>query len=190
MGAPMADRPLVFAGYAGSLRAGSYNQLLLRALAKAAPPNVRVEVMDIAQIPLYNMDQESTPPDAVTRVRESIRKADGLIIVTPEHNGTIPAVTKNVIEWASRPSDDSVLERKPAAILGASTGYYGTLRAQAALRQIATIEEIYFMVNPEIRVSRVAGKFDERGELTDDELRAELKEFLAAFAVWVRRFQV
>jgi chromate reductase, NAD(P)H dehydrogenase (quinone) len=190
MGAPMADRPLVFAGFAGSLRKGSYNQLLLRALADAAPFNVRVETMDIAQLPLFNMDMEDTPPEAVTRVRETIRKADGLIIVTPEHNGTIPAVTKNVIEWASRPSDDSVLERKPAAILGASTSYYGTLRAQAALREIATVEEIYFMVNPEIRVARAAGKFDEHGELIDDELRRELTEFLAAFAVWVRRLQV
>lgn len=183
------DRAFTFAAYAGSLRKMSYNRMLLDALVKAAPAYVRVDVLDISQVPLFNADLEDDPPLPVTRMRDAIRAADGLIIVTPEHNGTIPAVTKTVIEWASRPSDDSVLERKPAAIVGASTSYYGTLRAQAALRQIATIEEIYFMVNPEIRVARVQTKFDERGELLDDELRTELREFLEAFASWVRRFQ-
>ncbi len=183
------DRTFTFAAYAGSLRKRSYNRMLLNALVKAAPQHVRVDVLEIAQVPLFNADLEDDPPPAVTRLRDAIRAADGLIIVTPEHNGTIPAATKTVIEWASRPSDDSVLERKPAAMLGASTGYYGTLRAQAALRQIATIEEVYFMVNPEIRVARAQTKFDERGELLDEELRTELTEFLEAFASWVRRFQ-
>jgi chromate reductase, NAD(P)H dehydrogenase (quinone) len=181
------DRVLTFAAYAGSLRTGSYNKMLLQALVQAAPPNVKFDVMDISQIPLYNVDLEETPPEAVTRMRQSIRKADGLIIVTPEHNGTIPAVTKTVIEWASRPSDDSVLEKKPAAILGASTSYYGTLRSQAALRQIGTVEEIYFMVNPEIRVARAASKFNKQGQLIDEELRKDLKEFLEGFARWTLR---
>ena len=185
----MTDRALTFAAYAGSLRKASYNRMLLAALVEAAPKHLRIDVMDIAQIPLFNQDLEADPPPAVTRMRDAVRQADGLIIVTPEHNGTIPAVTKNVIEWASRPSDESVLERKPAAILGASTSYYGTVRSQAALRQTATIEEILFMVNPEIRIARAASKFDAQGRLTDDELRKELTEFLLAFETWVRRFQ-
>jgi chromate reductase, NAD(P)H dehydrogenase (quinone) len=184
----MTDGPLAFAAYAGSLRKGSYNRMLLDALVDAAPKHLTIDVMDISALPLFCQDLETDPPPAVKRVREAIRKADGLIIVTPEHNGTIPAVTKNVIEWASRPSDDSVLERKPAAILGASTSYYGTLRAQAALRQIATIEEVYFMVNPEIRVARAPTKFDANGRLKDEELRTELREFILAFGDWVRRF--
>ncbi len=181
---PMTNKPLTFAAYAGSLRKGSYNQMLLKALVKAAPSNLHIDVLDISQVPLFNMDLERNPPEAVTQVRETIRKADGLIIVTPEHNGTIPAATKVIIEWASRPSDDSVLEKKPAAVLGASTGFYGTLRAQAALRQIATIEEVYFMIEPEVRVSRVETKFNEQGELIDEDLKKELTEFLEAFARW------
>lgn len=178
------QQALTFAAYAGSLRKASYNRMLLNALVKAAPPNIRIDILDISQIPLFDMDRETDPPEAVKEMRERIRKADGLIVVTPEHNGTIPAATKVVIEWASRPSNDSVLEKKPAAILGASTSYYGTVRAQAALRQIATIEEIYFMIDPEVRVARAQTKFDERGELLDEDLRKELTEFLLAFARW------
>jgi len=181
---PMTNKPLTFAAYAGSLRKGSYNQMLLKALVKAAPSNLRIDVLDISQVPLFNMDLERNPPEAVTQIRETIRKADGLIIVTPEHNGTIPAATKVIIEWASRPFDDSVLEKKPAAVLGASTGFFGTLRSQAAVRQIATIEEVYFMIEPEVRVGRVQTKFNEQGELIDEDLKKELAEFLEAFARW------
>lgn len=182
--ASMTNKPLTFAAYAGSLRKGSYNKMLLDALVKAAPQNIHIDVLDISHVPLFNMDLERNPPEAVTCVRESIRKADGLIIVTPEHNGTIPAATKVIIEWASRPSDDSVLEKKPAAILGGSTGFYGGVRSQAALRQIATIEEVYFMVDPEVRVGRIHTKFNEQGELLDDDLKKELREFLESFARW------
>lgn len=180
----MINKPLTFAAYAGSLRKRSYNRMLLQALVKAAPPNVRIDVLDTSLVPLFNLDLERNPPDAVVRVRESIRKADGLIIVTPEHNGTIPAATKVIIEWASRPSNDSVLEKKPAAILGGSTGFYGGLRAQAALRQIATTEEIYFMVDPEVRVGRIDTKFNDQGELIDEDLKKDLTDFLEAFARW------
>jgi chromate reductase len=184
----MPDRIVTFAAYAGSLRTGSYNKMLLQAFVAAAPPGIRIDPLDISAIPLFNMDLEANPPEPVVRVRERIRRADGLLIVTPEHNGTIPAVTKTVIEWASRPPHDSVLEKKPAAIAGASTGYYGTVRAQAALRQIATIEELYFMVSPEIRVAKAQTKFSDRGELVDAELRADLRAFLEAFAAWTLRF--
>jgi chromate reductase len=182
----MADETLTFAGYAGSLRKNSYNRMLLRALAQAAPAGITIRELDISDVPLYNMDLEENPPSSVTRLREEIRRADGLLIVTPEHNGTIPAVTKVVIEWASRPSQNSALEGKPAAIAGASTGYYGTVRAQAALRQIATIEEVYFMIDPELRVGRAAEKFDAHGELIDAGLKAELTAFIDAFANWTR----
>jgi chromate reductase len=183
----MPDPPVRFAAYAGSLRKGSYNWMLLRALMKAAPPNVVFDVLDIADIPLYNMDLESQVPEPVTRLRETIRKADGLIIATPEHNGTIPAVTKTVIEWASRPPDASAIEKKPMAIVGASTGYYGTIRAQSALREIAVVEEVYFMIQPQIRVGRAQTKFDENGELHDADLAAELAEFMQAFVRWALR---
>jgi chromate reductase len=180
----MDDIPLTFAAYAGSLRKGSYNRMLLNSLVKLAPPNIRINVLDIDRIPLFNMDVERAAPEPVTRLRETIRSADGLIIVSPEHNGTIPAVTKTVIEWASRPPDDSVLDGKPVAIMGATTGGWGTLRAQLALRLVATAEEIFIMIDPQVRVARVHTKFDDKGELIDDELKRELVEFLYAFVDW------
>lgn len=182
----MADSPLTFAAYAGSLRKNSYNKLLLHALVKLAPPHVTIETLDITDVPLFNMDFERNPPAAVTRMREKIRAADGLIIVSPEHNGIIPAVTKTVIEWASRPPEDSVLEGKPAAVLGGSTGYFGTAKAQVVIRQIATAEGLFFLQDPEVRVARVNTKFNEKGELIDDELAQTLVEFLEAMALWTR----
>jgi chromate reductase, NAD(P)H dehydrogenase (quinone) len=185
----MSDRSLTFAAYAGSLRKGSYNKMLLAALVKLAPPNIQIDTLDISEIPLFNMDRERNPPQAVTRMREAIRKADGLIIVSPEHNGIIPAVTKTVIEWASRPPQDSVLDGKPAAILGGSPGYFGTAKAQLVIRQIATAEGVYFLQEPEVRVSRVNTKFNDKGELIDDKLGQTLVEFLNALAAWTRKIK-
>lgn len=185
----MSDGPLTFAGFAGSLRKSSYNKMLLAALVKLAPPHIRIDELDISEIPLFNMDREKNPPAAVTRLRETIRKADALIIVSPEHNGIIPAVTKTVIEWASRPPDDSVLDGKPAAVLGGSTGYFGTAKAQLVIRQIATVEGIFFLQDPEVRVARVNTKFNEKGELIDDKLGQTLVEFLNALAAWTRKIK-
>jgi chromate reductase, NAD(P)H dehydrogenase (quinone) len=185
----MSDHPLSFAAYVGSLRKGSYNRMLLNALVKLAPANIKVEVLDISDIPLFNMDFENNPPAAVTRVREAIRKADGLIIVSPEHNGVIPAVTKTVIEWASRPPDDSVLEGKPAAILGGSPGMFGTTKAQLVIRQMATVEGLYFLQDPEVRVARVNTKFNDKGELIDEWLVNLLTEFWTAMAAWTRKIK-
>lgn len=178
---------LTFAAYAGSLRKGSYNKMLLNALVSLAPPGVRIQVLDISQVPLFNMDLENDPPPTVTRMREAIRAADGLIIVSPEHNGIIPAATKNVIEWASRPPNDSVLEGKPAAVIGGSTGNFGTVKAQVVIRQIATVEEVYFLIEPEVRVARVNTKFNDKGELVDEALKAQLIEFLEAFVRWTKK---
>jgi chromate reductase len=183
----MADTSLTFAAYAGSLRKDSYNKMLLHALVGLAPPHIAFKILDLSEVPLFNMDHERNPPAAVTRMRETIRNADGLIIVSPEHNAIIPAVTKTVIEWASRPPEDSVLDGKPAAVLGGSTGYFGTAKAQVVIRQIATAEGLYFLQDPEVRVARVNTKFNDKGELIDDDLGRTLVEFLEAMAAWTRK---
>ena len=183
----MANARLTFAAFAGSLRKGSYNAMLLRALEGVAPPEMSITTLELHDVPIFNADLEHDPPPGVRRVREQIRSADGLIIVSPEHNGIVPAVTKNVIEWASRPPEDSVLEGKPAAVLWASTGGFGTTKAQVVIRQIATVEGVYFLQDPEIRVARAQTKFDEAGRLTDDDLHRQLGEFLTALAAWTRK---
>jgi chromate reductase, NAD(P)H dehydrogenase (quinone) len=183
----MTDARLTFAAFAGSLRKGSYNHMLLRALESVAPPDIDIDPLELHDVPIFNADLERDPPPDVMRIREQIRAADALIIVSPEHNGIVPAVTKNVIEWASRPPDDSVLEGKPAGLLGGSTGGFGTTKAQVVIRQISTVEGVYFLQDPEIRVARVQTKFDESGRLTDDDLRRQLGEFLTALAAWTRK---
>lgn len=186
----MPDKPLTFAAFAGSLRKGSYNRMLLNALLKLAPPKVTINVLDVSNIPLYNMDLDtSNPPESVKRLRENISKADGLIIVTPEHNYSMSGVTKTVIEWASRPPDKSSLDGKPAAVLGGSPGGFGTVRAQLHVRQMGLLEGLYFLQDPEIRVARIHTKFNEVGELIDEDLKKELIEFHEAFVRWTLKIK-
>ncbi|MDQ6781458.1 MAG: NAD(P)H-dependent oxidoreductase [Candidatus Eremiobacteraeota bacterium] len=186
----MAEKSLTFAAFAGSLRKGSYNRLLLHALKGCAPADVAINILDISGIPLYNADLDTeTPPTAVRRLREGIQAADGLIIVTPEHNFSVSGVTKTVIEWASRPSESSCLDGKPTAVMGGAPGGFGTVRAQMNVRQMSPESGMLMLQDPEIRVSRVHTKFDERGQLTDEELRHDLAEFLHAMAAWTRRLQ-
>lgn len=123
-------------GISGSLRAGSYNSALLRAAAELAPAGTTVEIGDISGIPLYNGDveDESGLPPAVVELKNRLADADGIFIVTPEYNGSIPGVLKNAIDWLSRPGEDipRVFGGKPVAIMGATPGGLGTLSAQQA----------------------------------------------------------
>src|ERR1700737_2454697 len=140
------DKVLTVAAFAGSLRKGSFNRGLLRAAAESAPARMRVEIMDISDLPLYNADLEAAGvPPSVVRLRETIRKADGLLVVTPEHNYSVPAVTKTVIEWASRPPDKAALDGKPVAVMGAAPGGFGTVRAQTHFRDMAPESNFFVM---------------------------------------------
>jgi chromate reductase len=181
---------LTFSGFAGSLRKGSYNRLLLRALKAVAPPDITLNILDISGVPLYNQDLDTEdPPKAVRLLRDAIRASDGLIIVTPEHNYSVSGVTKTVIEWTSRPPESSVLDGKPVAVMGGAPGGFGSVRAQLAVRQMSPETGMLMLQDPEIRVSRIHTKFDERGQLVDEELRRDLAEFLQAMAAWTRRLQ-
>lgn len=174
-------------GYAGSLRADSFNRALLRAAKELAPENMEIEIFDVSEIPFYNADVDAAgPPEVVLRFKEAIRAADGLLIVTPEYNYSVPAVTKNAIDWASRPPNDSPLFHKPVAITGASTGMWGTLRAQQHLRQSFLFTHSFAMIKPELYVMQAREKFED-GKLTDQETRERLTEFLESFAAWIER---
>lgn len=186
----MAEKKLTFAGFAGSLRKGSYNRMLLRALKQVAPPDVVINILDISGIPLYNQDLDiEDPPKAIRILRDAIRAADALVIVSPEHNYSVSGVTKTVIEWASRPPENSALEGKPCAVMGGSTSGFGSVRAQLAVRQMSPESGMMLLQDPEIRVSRIHTKFDEKGQLLDEDLRRDLAEFLQALAAWTRKLQ-
>jgi chromate reductase, NAD(P)H dehydrogenase (quinone) len=171
-------------GIAGSLRAGSFNKLLLRATAEEAPAGMRISTFDLGAIPLYNRDVEQQgDPEPVRELKGAIAEADGLLIATPEYQYGLPGVLKNALDWASRPPRDSVLNGKPVAMMGAAPGMVGTARAHLQLRQTLQYNEARMVIRPEVLVAGAAKKFDDYGRLTDDtarELIGELLERLAA----------
>lgn len=183
-----SGRELLVAGFAGSLRAASFNRALLRAAKELAPPEMTIEIVEIGGIPVFNADLEAEgDPEPVAAFKRAVGGADGLLIATPEYNLGVPGVTKNVIDWASRPPRGSVLDGKPVAVMGATPGMGGTARGQSQLRQAFVFTNSYAMPQPEVLVRRAADLFDSDGRLTDEGTREHLAKFLAAFAGWIRR---
>jgi chromate reductase len=183
-----SPRPLRVLGFAGSLRAASYNRMLLRAAVELAPEGMEIEIFDIGGIPLFNEDVEAagTPP-AVEAFRDAIRRADALLVATPEYNHGVPGVLKNAVDWASRPPRNSVLAGKPAAVFGASPGATGTARAQTQLRASFVFTDTPVLPQPEVLVFRAHEKFDADGRLSDEPTRVFVGRLLVALADWARR---
>lgn len=174
----------------GSLRRGSYNRKLLEACGHRAPRNFRMERFDgLVDVPMFNEDMESGNPlhTGVACLREAVAGADGLLIATPEYNQSIPGVLKNAIDWLSRPLPEEILIGKPVAILGASTGRWGTRLAQAALRQTLTAAEAQVMPAPMLFVRDAEQVFDGDGALRDAGTSEALRAFLLAFSNWIER---
>jgi chromate reductase len=179
--------PIKVVGIAGSLRKDSYNKAALRAAVEMAPLGMTIEPFDIGPIPVYNEDvkQQGFPPP-VEELRERIRRADALLIVTPEYNYSIPGVLKNAIDWASRPPDQP-FDGKPIAIMGASPSMLGTARAQYHLRQCFVFLNALVMNRPEVMIAQAAQKFDHQGGLTDGPTREFIEKHLMALLDWTRR---
>jgi chromate reductase len=123
-------------------------------------------------------------PTTVQHLRQAVARSDGLLIATPEYNHSFPGVLKNVIDWLSRGSD-SVLVGKPVAVIGASTGNWGTRLAQAALRQVLTATEARVMLSPMLFVAHAGGRFDRHGTLNDPKVREALIQITIAFEEWI-----
>jgi chromate reductase, NAD(P)H dehydrogenase (quinone) len=154
-------------GISGSLRQGSYNTMALRAAQKLAPEGMRIEIADIKAIPLYNDDVRAAGfPDSVTQLKERVRAADAVLLVTPEYNFSIPGVLKNTLDWLSRPPAPP-FDGKVVAIMGASPGQVGTARVQYHLRQVFVFMNGFVVNKPEVFINNAASKFSAQGELTD-----------------------
>ena len=171
-------------GIAGSLRRESYNKRLLRAAKELMPS---IDIYDgLASIPMFNEDIESDDPQPVCDLRRRALTARGLLFVTPEYNNSYPAALKNAIDWLSRPP--SVLSGKPAAIIGATTGRFGTVSAQNALQQLLFATEVIVMPSPSLLLRDAASAFDDSGRFIDADAHQRLANLLNAFDEWIQRF--
>jgi chromate reductase len=169
-------------GISGSLRRDSHNTALLRAAAELMPPGAELELYDgLKAVPPYDEDDDiaGAQPPAVQELKDAIAQADALLFATPEYNGSIPGVLKNAVDWASRPKATTVLARKPVAVIGASTGMFGAVWAQAELRKVLQTAGAE-VVDRELPVMQAHAQFDEYGNLVADDLRDQLAEHVTA----------
>jgi NAD(P)H-dependent FMN reductase len=176
-------------GIAGSLRKGSFNAALLRAAAGLVSPNARVEIASIRDIPLYDGDVESERgiPDEVSKLKDRIAAASGLLLVTPEYNNSMPGVLKNAIDWLSRPAADigRVFANRPVAVMGATPGPNGTLLAQTAWLPVFRALRMRPWFGARLLVSGAGRLFDGSGNLVDEQLREQLRNFMAGFEEFI-----
>ena len=174
---------LTILGISGSLRRGSHNTSLLRAAAELLPPGVELELYEgLPDVPPYDPDRDlEPPPPAVAWLRGAIKAADGVLIATPEYNGSIPGVLKNALDWASRPFPDNALRGKPVAVLGASTGLFGAVWAQAELRKVLGIIGADVLEH-EFALGGADEAFAGGGELLDADQRGALSEIVHVLA--------
>ena len=184
----MADN-LKILGISGSLRAGSYNSGALRAAVELAPDGVEIEVFDISGLTEFNQDHDQNPPAKVTEFKRKIREADAILISSPEYNYSVPGVLKNAIDWASRPYGDSAWDGKPAAIMGASIGAIGTARMQYHLRQMMVFLNMFPVNRPEVMITNCTDKYDDKGNLEDEETKKFISQLIQSLADWTRKLK-
>jgi chromate reductase len=171
----------------GSLRRDSINRKLAGALAQLAASRDRYTVSRIDDLPLFSQDLEPSPPAAVTRLKGEIESADGVLIVTPEYNRSIPGVLKNAVDWASRPYGRNSFDGKPAATIGTSMGAIGTAVAQQHLRTILVYLNVILMGQPEAYIAFRQGLIDAEGRITDEGTRKFLQGYVDTFSAWIER---
>jgi NAD(P)H-dependent FMN reductase len=175
-------------GIAGSLRRGSYNASLLRAAVALAPEGTTIEVASIREIPLYDGDVEAEQgvPLAVRELKDRIAAADGLLLVTPEYNGSVPGVLKNAIDWMTRPVPDipRVFGNRAVALMGATSGRNLTILAQAAWLPVFRQLGSRFWPGSAVRVAEAAKVFAADGTLTDERVTEQVRKFMAGFAAF------
>lgn len=184
---PLSDI-LEVLGLSGSLRRASLNSGLLRAARALVPEGITITIHDWRDVPLYDGDVQERDgfPPPVHELREAIRRADGVLIATPEYNNATPGGLKNALDWVSR-GKDQPLAGKPVALMGASPGGFGTVRAQIQVRQLFRVLGARELPSPELHVSNATPLFSPDGELTDDATRAKVAALVTALAAWIRR---
>jgi chromate reductase len=180
------DRPVNVGVLVGSLRKASFNGMLAKALISLATPPMKLDIVEIGQLPLYNADLETAaPPAEWTAFRQCVKAADAVLFVTPEYNRSVPAALKNALDVGSRPYGSSVWDRKPGAVVSGSPGAIGGFGANHHLRQSLVFLNVPTMQQPEAYVGHVDKLFDQHGKLVSDGTGKFLHAFMKAFANWV-----
>jgi chromate reductase len=171
----------------GSLRKDSLNRKVALALAAMAPPGLKLDLVEIGQLPLYDQDLDVQPPAPWVAFRDRIRRADAVLFVTPEYNRSVPGALKNAIDVGSRPYGKSAWDGKPGAVVSASPGAIGGFGANHHLRQSLVFLNVPVLQQPEAYLGGVDKLFDERGGIANESTRGFLVKFLTAFAAWIER---
>jgi chromate reductase len=181
------EKPINVCVLVGSLRKASLNGMLANALMSLAPSSMKLEIVEIGQLPFFNQDLEEadSSPTQWTAFRQRVKAADAVLFVTPEYNRSMPAVLKNALDVGSRPYGSSVWDRKPGAIVSGSPSAIGAFGANHHLRQSLVFLNVPTMQQPEAYVGHADKLFDEHGKLISDGTRKFLQEFMQAFANWV-----
>jgi chromate reductase len=175
-------------GISGRLRQQSFNTALLKSAAALVPEGTALEIRTLHGIPLYNADDEAATglPATVLALKEAVATADGVLLVTPEYNNSIPGVFKNAIDWLSRPGADRTYPfvGRAVALMGASPGGFGTTLSQVAWLPVLRNMGSNVWTGAKLLVPRAATVFDEHGTITDDRVREQLRAFLEGFAAF------
>ena len=171
----------------GSLRKESFNRKMAKAVVAIAQPPLKLEIVEIRQLPFYNADYESDPPQVVRDFKQKIESFDAVLFVTPEYNRGVPGVLKNAIDVGSRPYGKSSWSRKPAGVISVSPGAIGGFGANHHLRQSLVFIDMPALQQPEAYIGNAASLFDEKGALVNDSTREFMQKYLQAFAQWIER---
>lgn len=169
----------------GSLRKESYNLKTAKALIALAPESLSLELLSIAELPMFNEELEATPPNEWIAFREQIAAADGLLFLTPEYNRSVPGVLKNAIDVGSRPYGQNSFDGKPGAVVSVSIGSISGFGANHHLRQSLVFLNVPAMAQPEAYIGDATGLFDDHGNLSNDSTKEFLKSFMLSFEKWV-----
>lgn len=182
------DHTLDVAVIVGSLRKESVNLKMAKAMQLLAPPTMKLDIVPIIDLPIYNQDLETdNPPEAWTTFRERIKRSDGVLFVTPEHNRSIPAAMKNAIDVGSRPKSLNIWNKKPGAVVSVTPGALGAFGAHHQLRQALVAVNVLTMAQPEMYIAKVGSLLDEQGNLVNQDTKDFLTKFLQGFEKWILR---